>query len=126
MTYESKTTIIGDGFVGSTLASVDVQRGHGNDSITFRATDGRTWVMKHYQDCCEVVDIDDICGNIDDLVGAPILAAEESWKESVEQGDCPETWTFYRITTFKGTVVIRWRGSSNGYYSERVSFYLDA
>lgn len=116
---------LGDGFIGSVLASVDVQQGGDDDRITFRATDGRTWVMKHFQDCCESVGIDDICGNLDDLVGAPILAAEESWKASDSNCGDSETWSFYRITTFKGTVVIRWHGSSNGFYSEGVSFYLD-
>lgn len=118
------TSTLGEDFIGATLASVDVCRSGSEDKITFYATDGRIWEMRHDQDCYEIVSIDDICGNIDDLVGAPILSAEESWKRDdpdADGGDS-QTWTFYRITTFKGTVVIRWHGENNGYYSEDVDF----
>jgi hypothetical protein len=78
--------------------------------------------FQHHQDCCESVYIEDICGDLDDLVGAPLVEAEEvSDYEGEATGDESYTWTFYRFRTRKGSVSVRWYGSSNGYYSEGVS-----
>ena len=113
--------------IGKTLT--EIEGGVGSDELLFHCSDGSKYLMHHYQDCCESVDIEDICGDLEDLIGVPILMAEESTSqnENPEGVEIPEyqdsfTWTFYKFATDKGYVTIRWYGSSNGYYSERVDF----
>jgi len=76
--------------------------------------------MYHDQDCCEVVEIEDICGDLKDLVDTPIIIAEERTSEAPDEvtDDLDDfLWTFYTFHTIKGSVNIRWLGSSNGYYA---------
>ena len=49
-----------------------------NDEIIFTVADGTEYKMYHTQDCCEGVSIDNINGELSDLVGNPILLAETS------------------------------------------------
>ncbi|NNH56939.1 hypothetical protein HLI01_08975 [Rhizobium laguerreae] len=104
--------------VGKTLTEV---RRDGDEEIFFVTTDGDTFKMYHSQDCCESVEIDDIEGDLDSLVGNPILVAVEVSQEDPNASESG-TWTFYKLATIKGYVDIRWYGSSNGYYSESVNF----
>ena len=127
--------------LGKTLTDVSVVRGEYSDNnITFTCDDGTKYVMYHEQDCCEGVYIEDICGEMAQIIGEPILMAEEvvstyddkergEANEAVPDGWTPEsqwtdsyTWTFYKLRTMHGSVTIRWYGESNGYYSESVDF----
>lgn len=112
--------------IGITLAKVEIEPGMAR--LYFTAEDGRKFMLYHDQDCCEDVSINDIEGDLKDLIGHPITLAEESSNSEQQPGQVVDypgesfTWTFYRIFTAKGGVVIRWFGSSNGYYSESVDF----
>jgi len=128
--------------IGKTLTKIDKS----SDELIFHCETGEKYKMYHDQDCCESVTIEDICGDLNDLIGTPIVLAEEvsnedfvnsfnskftietDWGEKRdEEGNyAPEscTWTFYKFITRKGYVDIRWFGQSNGYYSERVDFIL--
>jgi len=115
--------------LGKTLKSISTE-GVGGDRIEFLTNDGEKYLLYHNQDCCEYVTIEDICGDLDDLIGTPITLAEEVTSNDNPPDVKPETieyqdsftWTFYRLATAKGFVTIRWYGSSNGYYSESVDF----
>ncbi len=108
--------------VGYTLRDVRQD----GDSIELTLENGDTYSLSHSQSCCESVTIEDISGNLQDLVGFPIIRAEENTNtdDPTPDGALAEsyTWTFYRIQTVNGLVVVRFYGSSNGYYSETVDF----
>jgi len=94
------------------------------DELVFTTSDGTIYKFYHENDCCESVGIDDICGELDDLVGVPLLIAEDVSSEAPDtpkdQYDDSYTWTFYKFGTIKGHVTVKWYGTSNGYYSESV------
>ena len=109
--------------LGKTLADVVVDKVA--DEIHFVTTDGDTYRMYHSQSCCESVGIEDIVGDVADLIGSPVLMAEEvssDGEPAKDEYDESYTWTFYKLATVKGYVTIRWYGTSNGYYSEEVDF----
>mgnify|MGYP007069479737 CR=1 FL=1 len=104
--------------LGKTLVSIEKTE----DELTFTTTEGEVFKSYHNQDCCESVEIEDICGDLQDLIGTPITLAEETFKEGGESTQCESsTYTFYKFATVKGYVDLRWYGISDGYYSERVS-----
>lgn len=113
--------------VDKKFSRVDVVKGsYGTPEAIKMYTDEGVYELGHTQDCCEHVYIEDIevCSTHDlagCLTGTPILRAEEVSNADgpqLEEWDESYTWTFYKLTTLKGYVDIRFYGTSNGYYSE--------
>lgn len=111
--------------IGRTMDSVTTDK---QDTLmTFKSGD-QEFSFLHLPDCCEYVRITDINGDLADLVGAPLLVAEEVSSEGAPSPPDPDdsyTWTFYKFATIKGSVDVRWLGESNGYYSECVDFAVN-
>ncbi len=111
---------------------VSIIKNEDDTEIVFETSDGDRYLMYHDQGCCESVYVESICGDIEDILNSPVLVAEEVVSENIDPDGVSEndvkyredsfTWTFYKIDTAKGGVTIRWYGTSNGYYSEDVSF----
>ncbi len=107
--------------LGLTMASVITF----GDEMIFTAETGETFKFLHNQDCCESVYIDHQDGELSDLVGSPIVQAEEVSSDDtgfVDPDDRDANWTFYNFATVKGSVQIRWIGISEN-YSTAVSCY---
>lgn len=107
--------------IGATVERIEGECGE--ERLVFHASDGRLFLFEHRQDCCESVQIEDIAGDLADLIGSPVLMAEEVSNDDAPPCDAESfTWTFYKFATAKGSVTVRWLGTSNGYYSESVYF----
>jgi len=124
-----------ENLVGLTISKIEGKVG--DDELLFFCKDDkgdeRNFKMYHSQDCCESVYLEDICGDLSDLLGTPVLKASEDTSdkdpENLQNATLTTdyyresyTWTFYNIATIKGSVTLRWYGESNGYYSESVDF----
>lgn len=101
-----------------------------SERIVITCNDGAEFEMTHLQSCCECVQVEDIEGDLTDIVGYVVTNAEEVCHDGsnlttddVLYSDAESyTWTFYKLDTRRGGITIRWLGTSNGYYSESVDF----
>ncbi len=100
----------------------------GDDEVILECLDGSQYRMFHDQDCCESVSLFSITG---DCTGFPLTTARERVSKDPPSDLSKEdiialvlnesyTWTTYTLGHKRGTCVIRWLGTSNGYYSEHV------
>ncbi len=100
----------------------------GSEKIEIFFEDNCGMILEHDQDCCEYVSVDQVDNDVHRHLGAIFLFLIE---KTVNNEDCPQwsmeenhddsmTSTFYDLVTSKGRLSFRWKGESNGYYSESV------
>ena len=122
ISFWDKPQVSMEDLVGRIITAIEIP--DSKEEATIHMADGGEYYMYHEQDCCEQVSIEDISGDIADVLGTPVLDSYESTNVSrpaLSEWDDSHTWTFYHIRTIKGSITIRWYGTSNGYYSESVS-----
>jgi hypothetical protein len=106
--------------VGEVLDAVDIDKEENQILLTTRS--GRKFLIYHEQDCCETVAMHWQDGSFDKLIGKPIVEARDF---AVDTGESEIDYDSQTTTTLvfrvdDQTVISRWIGDSNGYYSESV------
>lgn len=120
-----------DEFIGKTIQEIHVSDKKEPMTIMFIMSDEKILAMEHAQDCCEYVYLADVVGDMQDIVGLPLVMAEvvtyddgdEDMPPLPSSGDGMNRWTYYKFATQRGYVTLRWYGTSNGYYSVGVDIY---
>ncbi len=105
--------------IGETLTHIDVDEV--GDEVRMETSSGKVITLYHCQSCCENIRIEDTQGNWHDLIGKVIVEANKREGDFGEPYDA-ESWmrTEFTFKVDDATVISRWIGESNGYYSESV------
>ena len=94
-------------------------------SVVIKTLEGNSFEMMHSQDCCEHVSVHSVLGDVQSIIGSPVILVgegDEPTELNLEYEPDSHTWTIYRIETKRGYLQINWLGVSNGYYGETVDF----
>lgn len=90
--------------------------------VAFEMSDRRTYKVFHEHELCEEVYIEDIDGDLYDLIGSPLLLAESGFGD-LELDHKEGTWTTYKFATKHGSVTVRWVGIDCGTCTEVVMLH---
>lgn len=97
---------------------------YNNDAVRFTFDNGAILVFSHKEDCCESVHVAGYDYPVEDMVGEVIQSIEvRSEHQDIDYES--ETWTFVYFRTNKGVNVLKWQGTSNGYYSETPDWFYE-
>lgn len=107
--------------VGKTITSIDLAADR--QAIKFTLSDGQQVVAQCDGDCCSHTWIEDVI-NPEAAIGAEVLSVEDielpaEFQNPTKTGNGEDQMQFYgfEITTARGTFLLAYRNSSNGYLS---------
>ena len=115
-----------DELANKKIVAIDIVDDPGRDhEIQITTECGRVFRFYHSQDCCESVKIaaaQDGDGSLLSLIGKQIREVTQEELRDDDTETSYDSWTKTTITfrTDSETVISRWIGESNGYYSEDV------
>jgi len=110
--------------LGKTLLDIKIIQNDNQQEIHFIVEDGKYIMMK---DPNQDIRIKEIVGNLDDLIGSPIIKTDRSFSTGVIEWSefwGISIWTFYELATKKGEVSIMWFGKYDENYSEYLDLYF--
>lgn len=99
-------------------------------TVEFTLDKGKRYHLYHSQDCCEVVSVQSVIGEVTSVLGEVLEATKEVFSDRDPEGYVSldhyrdsYTWSIFKLkTNYGGKLEIRFLGESNGYYSESVDW----
>jgi hypothetical protein len=95
-----------DGFIGRTLTSITCEPG--GKEMFFKFDDGHDYKMYHPQFLCETVFLHGFVGDLNNLIGTPIISAEKMDTDDIHREDSVHPVFSYRLRTAMGAVDFNW------------------
>lgn len=106
-----------DELIGKTLIKIEKFA----DSLQFITSDNDWYAIFNME--LSSAEIEDVCGDLGDLLSTPILVSERVDEKIEYDGDTETQWSFLKFSTIKGSVTIRFYEESSPYYSASMELY---
>lgn len=127
-TWDNRSRI--EALDGKVVKFIDLDLDRDDGEIRIECEDGSVFLFHHQQDCCEYVNIVDVKGDPVKLQGYKLKVSEEVIRDP-DKEEFPDrlefaessTLTTHTFKTTEETLVVKWIGTSNGYYSESVDIH---
>lgn len=98
--------------IGKTITDVAIMDQLDEDRVKLCCSDGSKYIMGHTQQHSESVYLEEVEGNIFDILNSPVIDAREDVSNDWV-GHSGHIYTTYIIATNNGAVVFKWAGTED-------------